>query len=251
MTTPSSTLTRRAFAKRAAVATAAFQVIPGHVLGLNGQTPPSNRLNVAGVGVGGMGGHNIKVCSEVANIVALCDVDVNYAAKTFKAHPNAKTYTDYREMLDKQKDIDAVVVATPDHTHAPVRWRACARQACRQEADGVFGRRSARNDRARKYKVIADGQSRTPGTACAWLRWIGPVRSARYAKSTHGPTARSGRKASRSSVRKRPRLFRLALTGTNGSARHRCAPTIPAITPTVGARGATSAQDRWETSVAM
>jgi predicted dehydrogenase len=182
MTTPSSTLTRRAFAKRAAVATAAFQVIPGHVLGLNGQTPPSNRLNVAGVGVGGMGGHNIKVCSEVANIVALCDVDVNYAAKTFKAHPNAKTYTDYREMLDKQKDIDAVVVATPDHTHAPIAM------ACMRAGKHVYvqkpmaysvGEARAMTEAARKYKVITQmGNQGRSGDGvrmvCEWI-WAGAI----------------------------------------------------------------------------
>lgn len=126
MKAKTSSLARRDFLKRAAVATAAFQVVPGHVLGLNGQTPPSAKLNVAGIGVGGMGSNNIKACAEVANIVALCDIDVNYAAKTFKTYPGAKTYTDYREMLDKQKDIDAVVVATPDHTHAPIAM-ACMR----------------------------------------------------------------------------------------------------------------------------
>ena len=182
MTTPSSTLTRRAFAKRAAVATAAFQVIPGHVLGLNGQTPPSNRLNVAGVGVGGMGGHNIKVCSEVANIVALCDVDVNYAAKTFKAHPGAKTYTDYREMLDKQKDIDAVVVATPDHTHAPIAM------ACMRAGKHVYvqkpmaysvGEARAMTEAARKYKVITQmGNQGRSGDGvrmvCEWI-WAGAI----------------------------------------------------------------------------
>ena len=91
----SNPIARRTFLKRAAVATAAFQVVPGYVLGLNGQTPPSRRLNIAGVGVGGMGGGNIKKCAEAGeNIVALCDVDTTYAAHTFKEHPGAKVYTD-------------------------------------------------------------------------------------------------------------------------------------------------------------
>ena len=55
---------------------------------------------------------------ESENIVALCDVDADYAGRTFERYPKAKRYTDYRKMLDEQKDIDAVVIATPDHTHA-------------------------------------------------------------------------------------------------------------------------------------
>ena len=58
------------------------------------------------------------------NIVALCDVDHDHAAGTFKTYPKAKVYFDYREMLDKQKDIDGVLVATPDHTHAVISMAA-------------------------------------------------------------------------------------------------------------------------------
>jgi len=93
------------------------------VLGLDGQQPPSARLNIAGVGVGGMGNHNLKQCSA-ENIVALCDVDQDYAAKTYKEYPQAKVFRHFREMLDKQKNIDAVIVATPDHTHAVIGMAA-------------------------------------------------------------------------------------------------------------------------------
>lgn len=85
---------------------------------------PNGRLNIAGIGVGGMGGYNIKVVSETENIVALCDVDYKYAAKTFSKYPQAKKYKDYRIMLEKQKDIDAVIIATPDHTHAVIAMAA-------------------------------------------------------------------------------------------------------------------------------
>jgi len=116
-------VTRRGFLQTTAAAATAMTVVPGHVLGREGETPPSGRLGIAGVGVGGMGGGNIRNCSR-ENIVALCDVDRKYAAGTFKKYPKAKTYTDYRVMLDKQKDIDAVVVATPDHTHAVITMAA-------------------------------------------------------------------------------------------------------------------------------
>ena len=165
-------MTRREFVKHAAIAGAAFTIVPRHVLG-KGMTPPSDLLNIAGVGVGGMGRANlINLASQ--NIVALCDVDWDYAGKAFerlvadtdrlrqrmeqpeppsptgqnlageigfdrekaKAQlagmqrlkgvflPKAKRYTDYREMLEKQKDIEGVVIATPDHMHAPIALAA-------------------------------------------------------------------------------------------------------------------------------
>ncbi len=115
--------TRRQFLQAAAVASSAFALVPRSVLGGPGQKPPSEKLNIAGVGVGGMGRSNLKQCAA-ENIVALCDVDQNYAAKTFQEYPKAKTYRDYREMLDQQKDIEAVIIATPDHTHAPIAMAA-------------------------------------------------------------------------------------------------------------------------------
>ncbi len=109
-------LTRRTFVKAAASA-AAFTIVPRHVLAGSGQTPPSEKLNIAAVGVGGMGRNNIKAC-EHENIVALCDVDWDKAAAQFEDYPKAKRYKDFRKMLETEKSIDAVIVATPDHTHA-------------------------------------------------------------------------------------------------------------------------------------
>jgi predicted dehydrogenase len=117
-------MTRRQFVRTVgAGAAAAFTIVPGYVVGARGQTPPSEKLNIAGIGVGGMGRGNLRGCSG-ENIVALCDVDDRYAAGAFKAFPNAAKYTDYRVMLEKQKDIDAVLIATPDHTHAVITLAA-------------------------------------------------------------------------------------------------------------------------------
>ncbi|HEY1925400.1 MAG TPA: Gfo/Idh/MocA family oxidoreductase [Candidatus Acidoferrum sp.] len=165
-------ISRRSFIAKAAVTAAAATIVPRHVLG-RGYTPPSDMLNVSGVGVGGMGRTNLINLSD-QNIVALCDVDWGYCDKGFErldteitalqkriaeppppptpeqlamgmpvfnperakirvermqrlkdVHlPKLKRYGDYREMLDKQKDIDAVFVATPDHMHATIALAA-------------------------------------------------------------------------------------------------------------------------------
>lgn len=117
---------RRQFLKTGATLAStayAFSMVPRHVLGGPRQIPPSEKMNVAGIGIGGMGGANVANLSS-ENIVALCDVDLNYAAHTIKRYPKAKVYTDYRKMLDAQKDIDGVVVGTPDHTHAVISMAA-------------------------------------------------------------------------------------------------------------------------------
>jgi predicted dehydrogenase len=104
---------------------AAFLIVPRYVVAGSGEEAPSEKLNIAGIGVGGMGANNLGNLPG-QNIVALCDVDQDYAAKTFKKYPLARVWTDYREMLEKQKDIDAVVIATPDHTHAVIAMAAMA-----------------------------------------------------------------------------------------------------------------------------
>jgi len=119
-------ITRRGFFGTmggAAAGAAAFTIVSPHVLGGPRRLAPSDKLNIAGIGVGGQGGANLRNMSGV-NIVALCDVDHRYAGRTIKQYPGAKVHTDYRKMLDGQKDIDAVIVATPDHTHAVITMAA-------------------------------------------------------------------------------------------------------------------------------
>jgi predicted dehydrogenase len=112
----SNGISRRKFAATTAMAALSAAIVPSRVLGAQA---PSNKLNIAAIGIGGMGGANLKAC-EGANIVALCDVDEVYSAKTRALYPKAAFYTDYRAMLEKEKGIDAVIVATPDHTHAVI-----------------------------------------------------------------------------------------------------------------------------------
>lgn len=108
---------RRTFIRNVSSAGAAFTVVPSIAVSGLGHTAPSDKLNIAGIGIGGKGKVNLKNMAE-QNIVALCDCDYGYADKVFKDYPKAKKYQDFRKMLDKQKDIDAVMIATPDHTHA-------------------------------------------------------------------------------------------------------------------------------------
>ena len=151
---------RRLFLGQAAAAAAAFTIVPRDVLGRSRRIAPSDRVNIATVGVGGMGRANLQALSSM-NLVAMCDVDWSYVDNRFadidkqlatanqrvteaadpaakekaqqnvtawtdlKAQiPKTKRYTDYREMLSKQKNIDAVVIATPDHMHALIALAA-------------------------------------------------------------------------------------------------------------------------------
>jgi predicted dehydrogenase len=150
-------VSRRQFMKGAAAASAAFMVMPRHVVGGPGFVAPSDKLNIAGVGIGGMGRNNIKACAAAENIVALCDVDQDYAAKIFKLYPKAKQHIDYRKMLESQKDIDALIIATPDHSHAVIAMAAMqlGKHIYVQKpiTHSVYEARRL-TEAARKYKVV-------------------------------------------------------------------------------------------------
>jgi len=111
------TLGRRDFIA-GSVAMAGAMIVPRHVLGGSGQAAPSDKLNIAVIGAGGRGADDTE---EVAgeNIVALCDVDSGHLDEQRQKYPRAAGYADYRVMLEKEdKNIDAVLIATPDHVHA-------------------------------------------------------------------------------------------------------------------------------------
>ena len=143
------------------------------------------KLNIAGVGVGGMGSGNLAACST-ENIVALCDVDSHYAGKTFAKYPLAKRYKDFRVMLDEQKDIDAVVVATPDHSHAVVALAAIERgkhvYVQKPMTHSVYEARVL-TEAARKHKVATQmGNQGHSGIGarltCEWI-WSGVIGAVR------------------------------------------------------------------------
>lgn len=115
-----SNITRRSFLQKGTAAAAALTIVPNSILGKShGHTAPTDKLNIAAVGIGGMGNANLKNMENTDNIVALCDVDWKYSKPVFDRLSGAKRYWDFRKMYDEMgKSIDAVLVATADHTHA-------------------------------------------------------------------------------------------------------------------------------------
>ncbi len=177
-------ITRRGFlgaAGGAAAAGAAFTIVSPHVLGGPGRPAPSDKLNIAGIGIGGMGGRNIRNMSS-ENIVALCDVDHAYAAGTFKRYPKAKVYKDYRRMLEKQKDIDAVVVGTPDHTHAVITMAAmkagkhvyCQKPLCHDVYEARMLAKAAKETGVCTQMGIQGHSSESIRLICEWI-WAGAI----------------------------------------------------------------------------
>src|ERR1043165_2184290 len=175
-------MTRRKFLASSAVAST-MAVLPRRIFA--GTKSPNEKLNIAGVGIGGMGAGNLANC-ESENIVALCDVDSDYAAKTFAKYPKAKQYKDFRVMLEKEKDIDAVIVATPDHSHAVIALAAMqSGKHVYVQKPMTYSIAEARTltEAARKYKVMTQmGNQGHSGDGtrqiCEWIEAgvIGSVR---------------------------------------------------------------------------
>jgi predicted dehydrogenase len=117
----SPTVSRREFVEQTSMAGMAFTIVKPHVLGGPRHVAPSDKLNVACIGVGGMGASDVRgfAANADCNIYALCDVDDVAAERSYRLQPQAKKYKDYREMIDREaKNIDIVTVSTPDHLHA-------------------------------------------------------------------------------------------------------------------------------------
>ena len=150
---------RREFIRNTSIAATGFFIVPRHVLG-RGFVAPSDKLRIAGIGVGGKGQSDLSefAKSPKASIIALCDVDDRSAVKSRTNFPNAKYYKDFREMLDKEKNnIDACSISTPDNTHA------VATLAAMQLGKHVYVQKPLTHDiyearvltdAAKKYKVI-------------------------------------------------------------------------------------------------
>ena len=146
--------------KTTAAAIGSFFIVPRHVLG-KGFTAPSDKLNIAGIGIGGKGFSDITNAYNkgAENVVALCDVDWNLGQKCFDKFPDAKKYKDFRKMFDEMgKDIDAVTISTPDHTHAVIAMAAMARGKhvyVQKPLTHNINEARVLTEAARKYKLVS------------------------------------------------------------------------------------------------
>jgi predicted dehydrogenase len=172
------TISRRQFMGGAAAAMA-FTVVPSNIFA----QPPSEKLNVAAIGAGGMGAGNTRACAAAgANIVALCDVDWKKGQEGFRRFPEAKKYKDFRRMLDNEKSIDAVIVATPDHFHTVAAMAAMRRGKhvyVQKPLTRLVSEARALTEAARKYKVVTQmGNQGHSGNGvrniCEWI-WDGAI----------------------------------------------------------------------------
>ena len=181
-----SRITRRKFLRGTTASVVLFNILPGSILRGAERISANDKVNVAGIGVGSQGGGDIgAVAGEGHNIVALCDVDDNYAAKTFAKYPDARKFKDYRVMLDKMgKDVDAVVIGTPDHTHAIIAMEAMRRGKhvdCEKPLAHNIREVRTLMAAAHKYKVVTQLGNQGHSTAtirrlCEWV-WAGAVGS--------------------------------------------------------------------------
>lgn len=175
---------RRQFLQSAAAGVALFNILPGRLAQGADAVTPNAKLNVAGIGIGSRGG---AVIGEVAglghNLVALCDVDEKYAAKEFARYPNAKRFKDYRVMLDRMgKEIDGVVIGTPDHTHAVIAMEAMRRGKhvyCEKPLAHSVHEIRALAAAARQHKIVSQlgnqgHSSSSIRRVCEWI-WSGAI----------------------------------------------------------------------------
>jgi predicted dehydrogenase len=175
---------RRRFLERAGAALAAFQLAPAGAIGWASGAAPSNKLGIACIGAGGRGRASVDVASG-ENLVALCDVDEREAGATYEKYPQPKKFRDFRKMLDElEKSIDAVTVATPDHTHAAASLEAMRRGKhvyCEKPLAHSAGEIRALMKAAREHKVVTQlgnqGHSfDSIRSFCEWI-WDGAIGS--------------------------------------------------------------------------
>ncbi len=186
---PGGAVSRRDFVESLAVASA-FTIVPRHVLG-RGFRAPSDTLNIACIGVGGMGRNDVKGVSG-ENIYALCDVDEHAAEESFHAFPKAKRYRDFRDLIEREwRNIDAVTVSTPDHVHAVAAMaalRAGKHVYCQKPlARTLHEVRALRAEAGRRPKQVTQmgNQGHTNEGTRQIREWveagvIGPVREVHY-----------------------------------------------------------------------
>ena len=241
---------RREFVSSMAAGATLFHIVPRHVLG-RGYRAPSDTLNIACIGVGGMGRNDVRGM-EGENLVALCDVDWNAADDAFRSYPKARRYKDYRDMLEREaKNIDAVTISTPDHSHtaaAMLALKAGKHVYCQKPLARTLGEvRALMQEAARRPKQCTQmGNQGHTLEGCRQIReWveagvIGPVREVHY--WTNRPIWAQGVD--------RPTALHVPPPTLDWNLWLGPAPSAPTIRPTrrsAGAAGGTSAPGRWAT----
>jgi predicted dehydrogenase len=173
--------TRRTFLSAAAATTAGVMIVPSHVLAGSGKTP-SEKLNVASIGVGGMGYNDMRNVGASENLIAICDVDKRHVDRALKVFPQARVFVDFREMLDQLKDLDAVTVATPDHLHAVVTMtamKAGKHVYCEKPLTHTVAEARAIRAAAKKYGVATQmgnqGQATEEARLVSEMIWDGAI----------------------------------------------------------------------------
>ena len=191
--------TKGAISRRAAVtAGLAPLVVARHVLGGVGFQAPSDRLRIAAVGVGGVGADYLTGCKS-EEIVALCDLDIQYSARVFELYPRAKLYSDFRQMFDKeQKNFDALIVATPDHWHSHLvlaglamnKHIYCAKPMTHSIAEARRVKAAALASKVTTKASLQDSRTSYARATTELLLSgaIGPVREVHFWTGTHSPS---------------------------------------------------------------
>ena len=180
----SNLINRRKFIYGTGMGVALFNILPGSLVRGAESLSPNEKINVAGIGFGSQGGRDVdEVAGLGHNIVAMCDVDEVYAAKEFEKYPNARRFKDYRVMFDKMgSEIDAVVIGTPDHTHAVIAMEAMRRGKhvyCEKPLAHTIHEVRELMGASEKYKVVTQlgnqgHSSDTIRRVCEWV-WSGAI----------------------------------------------------------------------------
>ena len=180
----SNAINRRKFIYTTGMGIALFNILPGCATSAGRKISKNDKINIAGIGFGSQGGRDVdEVAGLGNNVVALCDVDEKYAAPGFAKYPNAKRFTDYRVMFDKMgSEVDAVVIGTPDHTHAVIAMEAMRRGKhvyCEKPLAHTVHEVRKLMGAANKYKVVTQlgnqgHSSDSIRRVCEWV-WAGAL----------------------------------------------------------------------------
>jgi predicted dehydrogenase len=182
---PALQINRRHFIYTSALAASSL-ILPACVSTKPNIKSANNKLSIGGIGTDGKGASDIAGAAKDNNITALCDVDSQKLAKAKDKYPGARTYSDYRVMLEKEKELDCVTVSTPDLHHAPASMMAIKlgkNVYCQKPLTHTIAEARALRDAAREYKVITQmgnqghsGEGNRQLCEMIWSGAIGEVR---------------------------------------------------------------------------